>query len=238
MSMTLLQLRTKAAQLSGRYDLVNPSTFVDNGMDFFITAAQNWLDRHNNTPKSTSRIWEEVAAGTWYYNFQKCRRVEEVWINNTTGRTQLEKKNFVELRNLYTSTIANTDQGTPLYYSPAYLRTDDNTDIDSLGAFFNNVLSSSDGYHGIILLPPPDESIVIEVKGLFYSADLDAEDATNFWSVNYEDIFVMAILRELEIFNRNTEGVRDWTLAIDQKLLDIEHDMINESIQDVNQIED
>lgn len=238
MALTLLQLRTKVAQLSGRYDLVDPDDYSDNGMDFHISAAQDWLDRHKNTPNSTNRIYEKVLAGTYYFNFQRCRKIEEVWINNTTGRSQLEKKDYIELKNLFTELISETDQGTPLYYAPAYLRTTDNTDMNTLGSFFNNVLTSFDAYQGIILLPPPDEAIVIEVKGLFYAAALSADNSTNFWSNNYPDIFVMAVLRQIEIFNRNTEGVNDWTIAIESALVDIEHNMIAEEIHDKNQIED
>lgn len=237
MGLTLLQLRTKATQLSGRYDLADPTTFTDSGMDFFISAAQDWLDRHKNIRKSSNRVFSEIAAGTWYFNFTSCRKIEEVWINNTSGRSQLEKKDYIELKNLYTGLISTTDRGTPTYFSPAYLRSTENTDIDNLGAFFNSVLDDSDAYQGIILLPPPDEAIVVEVKGMFYSDVLSAEGGTNFWSNNYPDIFVMAILREIEIFNRNTEGTRDWEGAIDRKLVDIEQDLVAEEGHEITQME-
>jgi len=238
MALTFLQLRTKVAELSGRYDLVDPDDYSDNGMDFHIQAAQDWLDRHQHTPRSTNRIWNEVAAGTWYCNFQRCYKIEEVWINNTTGRSQLEKKEYVELKNLYASLISATDQGTPLYYTPSFLRSTEDTDIDSLGAFFNSVLDDSDAYSGIVLLPPPDEAITIEVKGRFYSDVLSVDGDTNFWSNNYPQIFVMAVLREIEIFNRNTEGTKDWEFAIERALTDIEHNMIAEDIHEINQIGD
>ncbi len=237
MSLTFLQLRTKVAQLSGRYDLVDPDDYSDNGMDFHIQAAQDWLDRHKNTPRSMNRVWSEVAAGTYYVNFTRCRKIDEVWINNATDRAQLEKKDYVELKNLYPGLVSATDQGTPLYYAPGFLRSTDDTDIDSLGTFFNNVLDDSETYSGILMLPPPDETVVVEVKGLFYADILSVDADTNFWSINYPHIFVMAVLRDLEIFNRNTEGTRDWEEAINKALLDVEYDMVDEEIDEINQIE-
>ncbi len=239
MALTLLQLRTKAADMSGRFDLADvENSYADLGMDFFINSAQDFLDRRQNTPKSTNTIYDEVAAGTWYYDFQRCRKVEEVWINNTEGMSQLEKKSYKELKALYPSLISETDQGTPLYYAVASIKSTEDADIDNLGAFFNHTKSDDDTYNGIVILPPPDEAIVVQIKGLFYADALSADSDTNFWSTNYPDLFLMAILYKIEAFNRNSEGMRDWLNAIDIELTQIDMNMVDEKVHEINQIKD
>lgn len=238
MTMTLLQIRRHLAEVSGRYDLVDPTSFADTGMDFYIKAAQNMLDRLKKTPKSTSNIFIEFDAGDWYADMTSCRKVEEVWINNGEGRSQLEKKGYVELKNLYPSLISVTENGTPLYYAISQLRTQDNEDVDNLGSFFNHQRTDDDAYHGIIILPPPDESLIVEVKGLFYAAELTADSNTNFWTNNYPDLLVMAVLYKLEVMNRNTEGRNDWMAAIEQELMMVDVGMVDEEVHGINQIED
>ena len=239
MGLTLIQLRTKAAELSGRYDLVDvDASYSDNGMDFFIDSAQNFLDRLQETPKSTNTIFEEISAGTWYFDFQRCYKIEEVWVNNTEGRSQLKKKNYIELKNLYPSLISETDQGTPLYYTPAPIRSSDDTDIDNLGSFFNHTKSDDDTYQSIIILPPPDESVVIELKGLFYADTLVNDNDTNFWTNNYPDIFLMAIMYKLETFNRSTRSMDYWLNALIKELSQIDKNMVAEEIHEITQIKD
>ncbi len=236
--MDLVTLRQKAAELSGRYDLVVDTTdWADNGMDFFINNAVRFLDRMSDTPKSVSRIFEELAANAWYFEFTLCREIHSVWINNTEGRSQLTRKDYPDLLEDYSGLISETDSGTPLYYCPNSLRNQDDTDIDTLGVFFNRVLDDSQAYRGIIILPPPDESIVVEVKGLFYSAVLSNDSDENYWTLMHPDLLIMATLYEIEIFNRNSEGMRDWLGALNVKIDSIRKDLISEEVFDVNQME-
>ena len=236
--MTLVELRQQFVELSGRYDLVVDTTdWVDAGADFYIQAGQDYLDRLHYAPKAENTIFEELAAGGWYVTFSKCRAIKEVWINNTEGRSKLTKKDMSWLYQEYSGLISATDQGTPLYYCPARLRSTDKTDQDALGSFFNYVKDDSDALRGILIFCPPDEKIVVEIQGLFYSDTLVLDADKSYWSENWPAILIKAALYQVEVFNRNTEGIKDWKFAIEDEFLGIDKDTIEESNAEFNQIE-
>jgi len=238
MALTLVELRTKAAEVSGRYDLVDvDDDYSDDGMDFFIHSAQTFLDKRAITQRSTNVIYDEKATGTWYYDFTRCQKIEDVWINNAEGRNRLEKKTLNELKELYPGLISETDQGTPLYYTPLSVRSTEDTDMDNLGAFFNHTKDASDAYRSILMLPPPDEAIVVELTGIFYADVLTEETDTNFWTNNYPDLFLMAILYKLETFNRSDRAIKYWRDTLDAELIQIDMNMVSEEVHEVNQIE-
>jgi len=235
--MTLVEIRQKLIELSGRYELVVDTTdWADAGADFFIQAGQDYLDRLRKIPKADNSIFEELASGEWYLTFSRCRSIKEVWVNNTEGRSQLTKKDMSWLYREYSALISATDSGTPLYYCPAKMRSTEKTDQTSLGTFFNYAVADSEDIRGIMILGPPDESIVVEVKGLFYSDLLSIDADESYWTINWPSTLIKAALRELEIFNRNSEGVRDWTSAILSDVDGLTMDVVEEEVTDITQI--
>ena len=236
--MTLVEVREQFVKLSGRYDLVVDTTdWADAGADFFIQAGQDYLDRLHFAPKAENTIFEELAAGEWYVTFSKCRAIQEVWINNTEGRSKLTKKDMSWLYQQYSALISETDTGTPLYYCPARLRSTDKTDQTSLGTFFNYVKDDSDALRGILIFCPADEAIVVEIQGLFYSDALSSDTDESYWSENWPAVLIKAALYQVEVFNRNTEGMKDWKFAIEDEFIGIDKDTIEESNAEFNQIE-
>jgi len=237
--MNLVTLRQKFAQLTGRYDLVDDTTsWGDNGADFYINAGQEFLDRRSNVWRKTNRIFDQLAAGVWYKTFTRCRIIEAVYINNTTGRSKLERKDFHWLHEEFSDTVATEGNGTPLYYCPAYLKSTESTDITSLGAFFNYVMASSAAYRGVIILPPPDESIVIEVIGQFYSEELSLDADENFWTINHPGLLLLAAMYQLEVLaHRNTEGANDYLRQLDIAPVDLDKDMADEESNSFTQME-
>ena len=235
--MDLVTLREQFVKLSGRYDLIVDTTdWADNGADFFIQSGQDFIDVRYKNIKAFNSIFEELSAGDWYLTFGKCRVIKDVWINNTTGRSQLIKKDFSWLYQEYSALISTTGQGTPLYYCPARLRSTNSTDRTNLGSLFNYVKDNSDALRGILLFPPPDESIVVELNGLFYSDTLTIDSSVSYWSENFPAILIKAALYQVEVFNRNTEGMKDWLMALDADLIGLEKDIIEENIVDINQV--
>lgn len=235
--MNLKELRVQFIKLSGRYDLVvDKIDWVDNGANFFIQAGQNFLDRMRNTAKSSNTIFKKLPAGGWYLTFEGCRSIKDVWINNASGRSKLIKKNLSWLYQEFSALVSATNQGTPLYYCPARLRSTDSTDQADLGVFFNYVKADSDDLRGILILGPPDESIVVEVYGMFYSDALDIDNDESYWTVNWPETLIKAALYQTEVFNRNSEGMRDWIAAIDADLLGIDKDIVEEEISSITQI--
>lgn len=235
--MTLLELREQFVKMSGRYDLVVDDTdWADNGANFLIQAGQNFLDRLRDNPKSNNTIFKELASGSWYMTFSGCRAIKEVWINNAEGRSQLERKNLPWLYRNFSATVGSTDSGTPLYYCPARLRSTDPSDQMNLGTFFNYILSDSNDLRGILILGPPDESIVVEVQGSFYSDALALDADESYWTVNWPETLIKAALYQNDVFNKNSKGMSDWLSAIDMDLLGIDKDVVDETTSHITQI--
>jgi len=235
--MMLLELREQFVKISGRYDLVvDRVDWADNGADFYIQAGQNFLDRLRDTPKSESSIFAGLAAGEWYTTFARCRSINEVWINNTEGRSQLEKKPMAWLYQEFSGLVSTTDRGTPLYYCPAKLRSTDDTDRTSLGTFFNYTEDNSDSLRGILIMGTPDEAIVAEIKGLFYSSALTVDASESYWTLNWPETLVKATMMQLAIFQRDHRDAGEWKKAIYADLEGLDKDVVDESVSEINQI--
>ena len=235
--MTLETARIQFAKVSGRYDLINTDD-SDNGANWYIQYGQKYLDHHPLMAPVPIRTFQDIAADAYYLSLERFRVIEEVWINNDEGRSKLTKKDLNWLRAEYSSTAAETDSGTPLYYAVAKKRGSDITAINSLATFFNYVVAeaSAEGTQGILLLPPPDEAVTVEVSGLGLADDLSSDNDTNFWTENHENILILAGLRELEIFYRNTAGVKDYEKSIDDFMRMLDMTYVQEEIVDLTEM--
>lgn len=242
--MNLGEIRQWFVQESGRYDLVvDSTTWTDNGANRIINAAQRALDRMQTSPKSLGRNFQLVTVGLMSVKFQDCRAIKEVWCTDSVdGRTKLEKKSMEWLREEYNN-FTDVDNGTPLYYAPAVLRAAPELFLQNIGtlsgylSYMDVMYTSHYTYNGVLFMPPADETYMIETWAYFYSTQMTADAHESYWSVNHPEILVMAGQMMLEKFNRNTEGVKDWTAAIQQELTGIDRDLVEEEIADVNQME-
>lgn len=252
--MNLLELRTKLIDLSGRYDLVVDATagdYTDNGANFFLTQAQRYLDRKLNIVNSTARFIKQLTTGNFAVLFQNCRVIESVWVANGESRLELKKVNYNKLRgtdypsqeNAYVGLFTSMDKGRPLYYSPAHLRLspDSGEAIAGLAGgylgYLDVMFGSDYTVNGVIILPPADGSYMVEVFGKFYSNALINDDDESGWSVNYPEVLLMAAMLQIEIFNRNSEGVKDWRLSLEDALVDIDKDVVEQESMTVTQME-
>lgn len=242
--MNLLQIRTKFRELSGRFDLVNED-FTDNGADFFINEGRKFLDRLDETSKSWGSAFKFIEVGFYSVQFSQCRAIKEVWAATAgadSARWQLEKKDLQELIYGYmTGLPSSLDTGNALYYSPAVTRyIPEDLPADEFEAFIGYVdipAGNAHEYNAILVMPPTDARILIDVKGLFYSHELTAETDENSWSVNNPMLLHMSAMRQIEIINRNTQGVNDWTGAIAAEMKQLGMDLVEELIAEADQME-
>ena len=240
--MNLLQLRTKFKELSGRDDLVNDD-YSDNGADFFINEGRKFLDRLNETQKSWASAFRFIEVGGYSASIQNCRAIKEVWLMSTTARWQLKKLSLQDLISEYLSgNPSERTGGEPNYYSPQLTRyVPKNVGADSLESFIQWVEIPSgnvEEYNTILLSAPVDKKIAVEVKGLFYSPELVEDTDTNYWSVMHPLLLYFSAMRYIEVTNRNTQGVNDWTKAITDDMTALGMDLVEELISGVDQIED
>jgi hypothetical protein len=157
------------------------------------------------------------------------------------ARVKLEKIDYDTLREEYGKPFGDVDTGTPLYYYPANLRIHPEgvamEDIPAKMKYIEQMMVAGHEYNGVILVPPPDQDLVLEIFGKFYSPELSVDADTSFWSEVHEFVLVMASMRQLEVFNRNTEGVRDWDAAIFSEVQGIDFDTVEEEISEIDQME-
>ncbi len=239
--MKLLDIRLKLRELSGRFDLVNEDG-ADNGADFFINEAQRFLDRMDETSKSWASCFRFIDVGKFAAQIPYCRAIKEVWAASSTERWQLKKINFQDMLSDYlTEMPSQRDTGVPLYYSPVITRyipeneTADN--FESFAGWVDIPAGNASEYNSIVINVPTSEKIVVEVKGLFYSMKLVDDDDENHWTINHPLLLIMATQMQLEIVNRNTQGVNDWMNAISPYMRQLGMDLVEELIAEVDQME-
>ena len=240
--MNLLQVRQKFREISGRHDLVN-ADFSDNGADFYINEGRKFLDRMDETQKSWASCFRFVEIGGFSATFPYCRAVKEVWAASVSARWQLEKVDLQKLISGYLIGMPGSRaNGTPLYYSPCltrYIPEDAEVgDIESFVGWVDIPAGGAHEYNAILLNVPTSEKISVDIKGLYYSHGLADDIDTNYWSGAHPMLLIMAAMRQLEIINRNTQGVNDWTNAIAVDMKQIGMDLVEELIAEVTQIND
>lgn len=242
--MTLLSVRTNAIKLSGRYDLVNadgatPEAGSDNGMNFFINAGLRYLDLKFDHKKADGVSYNTLATNSWYLPLANVRAIETIWANDSTERWEVERKSLVWMKENYPDLISVTTSSDTMYWAPALIRGIDITNKDSLGSFFTYALAQTgnESYSGIILLPPSDTNLVLEISGKFWSPTLTSDTDTNYWTEVHEMALVWATLRQLEISYRNKEGAQDWELALADYMMGLDKDEIQEQISNVDVME-
>lgn len=97
---------------------------------------------------------------------------------------------------------------------------------------------ASSEYNTILIAPPPlDNTLTIQVEGLFQSDPLVSDTDENFWSTNHPFTLVHAALLKLEELYRNTEGVKDWTAAVERVTVPLNMDLIEEEMSDISEME-
>jgi len=191
--MNLLQLRTKLIELSGRFDLVvdpKGDDYSDNGADFFIYEGQKFLDRLDETQKSWASCFRFIEVGGFSASVPHCRAIKEVWAMSSSARWQLDKKDIQDLIAGYlTGLPSSRSTGIPLYYSPGitrYIPEDETADsFESFIGWVDIPIGNASAYNTVILNVPTEEKLALDVKGLFYTAQLVEDEDENHWSVNH-----------------------------------------------------
>lgn len=237
--MNYKEMRRMCRDLSGRYDLVNED-YSDNGIGFFINEGRKFLDRLDETQKSWAVRFASLATDAISVSFPYCRAIKEVWAASTTeGRWQLTKKDLQDLMEGYLSTLpASMSSGAPLYYSPCVTRSiPKNTSLSSYQEYLGYIQVATNEYNGILVNVPSSADLSLSIFGLFYSDVLSADTDTNYWTESHPLLLYMATMRQIEVVNRNTQGVNDWTGSIATEMRQLGMDLVEELIAEVNEME-
>jgi hypothetical protein len=249
--MSLLDIRKEVVKVSGRYDLiVDTMDYVDNGINSFIIQGQRMLDRKVDFGFGQGKYFVDIEEGDYLIKLTNCRAINEVWIANSDGRSQVIKMPEKELRGTsgpfetswLTAPFSSMEKSTPNYYYPTTLRRipeNGSVTLDSatLTSYLDTLAPFDGTFNGLILLPPADGDYVLEISGLFYT-NLLVEDADeNYWSINYPNLLIMAAVQQLSKMYGGVKSVANWDNHIDSELIDVEKDFISQSITDIDQME-
>jgi len=240
--MNFLQVLLKFRELSGRFDLVS-DVGVDTGAGFFINEGRKFLDRLDENQKSWGTSFRFLDIGFYSVQFPYCRAIKEVWAATTTQRWQLEKKNIQDLINGYMlDNPSSRTPGPPQYYSPCITRAiPENQPMNSFESFLGWIdvpLGNAHEYNAILVNTPTDEKLTILINGLFYSAELINPTDENYWSVAHPMLLYMAAMRQVEVTNRNTQGVKDWEASIASDTKTLGYDLVEENIAEADEMGD
>jgi hypothetical protein len=243
--MNLLQVRTKFRELSGRFDLVN-ADFTDNGADFFINEGCKYLDRLDETNKSTASCFRFVEIGGFSAVFPRVRALREVYgisaSGTQTGRWKIEKEDLSSLIEAYLSELTDDRiPGYPSLYAPCITRyIPDTSEIDNIEAFvsFMEIPSGhAEEYNAILLNCPVETKIMLDLRGLFYSPELVEDTDTNIWSANHPLTLIEAAMMQCEGPNRNTQGYKDLAMVVGDTVRQLGFDKVEEDIAGVEEME-
>ena len=94
-------------------------------------------------------------------------------------------------------------------------------DAGGLADAQNIVFGDSQFVVDTIYVAPSSEDRRIVVIGGYYSAELVNDSDVTYWTKNHPEILVRAMMREDELFRRNTTGVQDYEAALLSELYDI-----------------
>jgi len=249
--MSLKLVRNFFVEGSGRRDLDNNSL---TGANWFINAGQRYLDSRQDTPKSQARHVVPVVVGQYVVHVPALRALEGVWIVSADGTAKLTKKSLEWIRTQYrdiNETATSTGDtwsgivdaigdiapstitfGTPAYYAAvvSQLSPIQNESYEQALRYGAEGVMPGDQYafRSVILWPPPEAALSVEVKGQFFSPTLTEDGDKSFWTEICPMALVAAALMMHEVLMRNAEGVRDQVGIIDALLRGIDSDLASE----------
>lgn len=214
--MTLLEIRTKLVEVTGRNDLVVDTTgYADAGADFYIREGQRFLDRLVEGSKGSADIAVSVTAGQASVSLGGIRAVRGLrWVgeDGISGRILLEPADVLRNRFSAEGGTSSIGRGTPTHAAVVPVR--DSVDPDA----------DSETNKGILFLPPAESAGLLIVEGLAFSAELIEDDSVSFWSVAEPFLLVQASMLMIEQLYRNSQGQNDLESAIRTKaaLIDLD----------------
>jgi len=241
--MPLSDIRARFIVATGRKDLVNEDG-SDNCANAFINAGMRLLDSIITNPKTRCWFKNDLAVGQVKLEIEHCRIIDEVWVMNADGRTQLDVKSLEWLRENYADATTDIDRGRPTYYSSAVLPlapsqvalTAENFTDEFTYDFEDILFADKEEYRGVIFLPPADLVYTMSILGSFFHKPLTLDADENYWTKVHSELLVYAAGYSLEIFYRNTEGANDWMRAILRYTMEIERDLIEEQSKGITQM--
>lgn len=239
--MNFLEVKTHLKYLSGRYDLFEAPLGTADIVGTFINQASRKLDRATQHKKSPASQFTFLNVDGFQVPVQDCRAIQEVWVSSTDAKWQIYKKDIQDIMSEYLSTNDEIESSTPSHYAPTITRRiPEGSDISAYSAYMTYLDAATNvgqTFDAIVIVPPTDTKLMVDVRGIFYQAAMTADNHNNYWTINHPLTLIKAALHELEVFNQNLSKAKLWGEAIMADTIDIDKDLVEELISEIDQME-
>jgi hypothetical protein len=221
-------IREEYAEESSSLDTGEPLYYAETVIG--LSPSQDTAERSDYTTSANSQAFTSQTSVTVTHNLGF---YPYVWIEDENGNAI---EGFIQhtSTNEFTVTFGVAQSGV-IHYAGAegtklFTYDDEDLVLYSEGPYY--------GYRGIVWMPPADGTYTLEIWGTFFEKILTSDEDKNFWSVVYPEILLKAASYVLETTYRNTAGMRDWLNAIDLDLQGIDHNLVDQDISGINQMEE
>lgn len=229
--MSLLEIRQKFIESSGRTDLVVDTTsLVDAGANWFIQAGQRYLDHMLETGNARARYFGKLDANRNTIKIPRARVIESVSRSYPIPRVALYLSDKPDL-------FVSDTLGVPESYSRLVLRPVIGSDYSQIQGMDATVSFESHSYQGILFNILAGADYGIEVTGLFYSPALVLDTDQSFWTEEYPEILVAAAFLSMERFYRNFEGLKECRASVEDMVQQLDFDYVAQEIVNISRME-
>lgn len=236
--MSLLEIRQKFVESSGRYDLVVDTTsWADNGADWFIKAGQRYLDRKLETGSARARFFGTLKKNKHTLQIPVARVIEKVFRITSEGKFQLPEATTDSMRLLLNELMEEGTVGAPSYYTPTTVRLAPGSDVFSVRGDYATFTLQDANYTGVFFGTKADQDYSLEIEGLFYSPALTSDASVSFWTEQHPEILVMASFMSMERFYRNFEGSKEARAQVDDLVQQLDFDYVAQEIVNITVLE-
>lgn len=236
--MTLLEIRQKFVESSGRYDLVVDTTsWADNGADWFIRAGQRYLDRKLETGNARARFFGTLKAGQHTLRIPTARVIEKVFRITSEGKFQIPEATTDSMRRLLNELAEQGETSAPSYYTPTPIRIAPDSDFSNIRGDYATVTYEDDNFTGVFFGAIADADYGLEIEGLYYSKTLSQDVHKSFWSEQHPEILVMAAFMSMERFYRNFEGSKEARAQVEDLVQQLDFDYVAQEIVNISVLE-
>jgi hypothetical protein len=231
--MDFLTLADTFKSLSGRSDF-DSATICG-----YLNAGQKFLDDSTDFSQQPAHyIYTGTVGQSFLSLVAQARSILSVSLVLGKERFPVIRLPVTEMQALEVTLPSYKDQGLPLYYSMANLRKiAGKIPVDLAGQLNVVETGTVSDKLGMLFNCPFDQTYTIDIVGKFYSPEIaDGEDPDTFWAINYPFTLLHAGMYKLEVGYRNSEGMKDWLMAINADLRLIDFNDAEQSSVGINQM--
>lgn len=237
--MNTAEIRQLFVDLTGRMDLLGQdakgeylSTITPAPMDVYIQSGLKTLDRMLATDAPGNVLTQiNLATGfnstTLPFGF---RQVQAVWLLSADNHNVREALRRVKEQ------AETGSRGTPKTYALASLRAHPHlsqTD-DFVATPQANVAIPTPGPLSLLFDKLADREYIVQIMGVAHNFIPQSEYDSCWWFVEHPLLVVKAAAYHLEVSYRNTEGSRDWLLAVGEDMRQVNADWIVQNEGHIN----